>query len=71
MNCFTADQYTKLVEILKSHMETRFINEKHRQEKRKDEDYDEEVEEALEEEVSQYQPIRLLHELHFFSTGFN
>ena len=33
-------------------METRFINEKQRQEKRRDIDYDEEVEEALEEEVS-------------------
>ena len=50
-NCFTAEQYNKLVEILKNHMETRFTNEKQRQEKRKDIDYDEEVEEALEEEV--------------------
>ena len=33
-------------------METRFSNEKQRQEKRNDEDYDEEVEEVLEEEVS-------------------
>lgn len=32
-------------------METRFTNEKQRQEKRRDVDYDEEVEEALEEEV--------------------
>lgn len=51
-NCFTAEQYTKLIEILKEHMEKRFINEKQRQEKRKDEDYDEELEETLEEEVS-------------------
>jgi len=51
-NCFTTEQYTKLIEILKEHMQKRFINEKQRQEKRKDEDYDEEVEEALEEEVS-------------------
>ena len=51
-NCFTTEQYSKLVEILKGHMETRFTNEKQRQEKRKDEDYDEELEEALEEEVS-------------------
>ncbi|XP_065887453.1 importin-5-like isoform X2 [Dysidea avara] len=49
-NCFTTEQYTKLIEILKEHMQKRFINEKQRQEKRKDEDYDEEVEEALEEE---------------------
>lgn len=51
-NCFTPEQYSKLVDILRSHMETRFTNEKQRQEKRKDEDYDEEVEEVLEEEVS-------------------
>ena len=51
-NCFTADQYSKLVELLKDAMEMTFSRASERLKKREDEDYDEQVEEELEEEVS-------------------
>ena len=50
-NCFTADQYSKLVELLKDAMEMTFSRASERLKKREDEDYDEQVEEELEEEV--------------------
>lgn len=50
-NCFTAEQYTKLVELLKDAMEMTFSRASERLQKRQDEDYDEQVEEELEEEV--------------------
>jgi hypothetical protein len=49
-NCFTADQYSKLVELLKDAMEMTFSRASERLKKREDEDYDEQVEEELEEE---------------------
>ena len=50
-NCFTAEQYSKLVELLKDAMEMTFSRASERLKKREDEDYDEQVEEELEEEV--------------------
>ena len=50
-NCFTAEQYTKLVELLKDAMEMTFSRASERLKKREDEDYDEQVEEEIEEEV--------------------
>ena len=50
-NCFTAEQYSKLVELLKDAMEMTFSRASERLRKREDEDYDEQVEEELEEEV--------------------
>ena len=50
-NCFTAEQYSKLVELLKDAMEMTFSRATERLKEREDEDYDEQVEEELEEEV--------------------
>ena len=51
-NCFTSEQYTKLLGLLKDMLEMCFSRASERQAKRQDEDYDEQVEEELEEEVS-------------------
>ena len=51
-NCFTTEQYGKLVEILKDLLDACFQRHKSQQLKRQDEDYDEQVEEELEAEVS-------------------
>ncbi len=50
-NCFTPDQYTKLLSLLKDAMDTCFTRASERHARRTDEDYDEQVEELLEEEV--------------------
>ncbi len=50
-NCFTPEQYTKVLELLKDSMETCFTRASERHAQRNDEDYDEQVEELLEEEV--------------------
>ena len=50
-NCFTTEQYSKLIELLKDAMEMTFSRASERLKKREDEDYDEQVEEELEEEV--------------------
>ena len=49
-NCFTVEQYKKMVTIIKVRLSTSFTRAKDRFEKRHDEDYDEEVEEDLQEE---------------------
>lgn len=49
-NCFTPEQYSKLVTLLKDALEMCFSRASDRQAKRQDEDYDEQVEEELEEE---------------------
>ena len=51
-NCFTQEQYAKLLGLLKDMLEMCFSRASERQAKRQDEDYDEQVEEELEEEVS-------------------
>ena len=51
VNCFTPDQYTKLLNLLKDALDMCFSRASERQAKRDDEDYDEQVEEELEEEV--------------------
>lgn len=50
-NCFTAEQYTKLAELLKDALDMCFTRANERLARRHDEDYDEMVEEELEEEV--------------------
>ena len=50
-NCFTQEQYSKLLGLLKDMLEMCFSRASERQAKRQDEDYDEQVEEELEEEV--------------------
>ena len=50
-DCFTQEQYTKLLGLLKDMLEVCFTRAFERQAKRQDEDYDEQVEEELEEEV--------------------
>lgn len=50
-NCFTPDQYSKLVTLMKDALEMCFSRASERQAQRHDEDYDEQVEEELEEEV--------------------
>ena len=50
-NCFTADQYTKLLGLLNNAMDHCFTRASERHARRGDEDYDEQVEEELEEEV--------------------
>lgn len=50
-NCFTNEQYTKLLTLLKDALDMCFSRASERQAKRDDEDYDEQVEEELEEEV--------------------
>lgn len=52
-NCFTQEQYSKLLGLLKDMLEMCFSRASERQAKRQDEDYDEQVEEELEEEVSE------------------
>ncbi|KAL5476110.1 hypothetical protein EMCRGX_G026016 [Ephydatia muelleri] len=49
-NCFTAEQYTKLAELLKDALDMCFTRANERLARRHDEDYDEMVEEELEEE---------------------
>ena len=49
-NCFTVEQYKKMVTFIKVRLSTSFTRAKDRFEKRHDEDYDEEVEEDLQEE---------------------
>ena len=51
LNCFTAEQYTKIVDLINDQLETCFLKLKKRLDKRLDEDYDEEVEYELEAEV--------------------
>ena len=50
-NCFTQEQYSKLLGLLKDKLEMCFSRASERQAKRQDEDYDEQMEEELEEEV--------------------
>ncbi|XP_011405014.2 PREDICTED: importin-5 [Amphimedon queenslandica] len=50
LNCFTTEQYTKIVDIINDQIETCFLKLKKRHDKRLDEDYDEEVEDELEAE---------------------
>ena len=50
-NCFTPEQYAKIVEIINDKLTGCLMREKERQDQRIDEDYDEQVEEELEEEV--------------------
>ena len=54
-NCFTPDQYSKLVTLLKDALDMCFSRASERQAQRHDEDYDEQVEEELEEEVESVQ----------------
>ena len=54
-NCFTPDQYSKLVTLLKDALDMCFSRASERQAQRQDEDYDEQVEEELEEEVGLFQ----------------
>ena len=49
-NCFTMEQYKKMVTIIKVRLGASFTRAKDRLEQRQDEDYDEEVEEDLQEE---------------------
>ena len=49
-NCFSVEQYKKMVTIIKVRLGTSFTRARDRFEKRHDEDYDEEVEEDLQEE---------------------
>lgn len=51
-NCFTAEQYSKLAELLKDALDMCFTRANERLARRHDEDYDEMVEEELEEEAS-------------------
>ena len=53
-NCFTQEQYAKILGLLKDMLELCFSRASERQAKRQDEDYDEQVEEELEGEVSLY-----------------
>lgn len=56
-NCFSEEQYVKLVEILKDQLESCFLRQKDQHLKRQDEDYDEQVEEELEAEVSSHSVV--------------
>jgi len=50
VNCFTSEQYTKLLAIMKDQLDMCFSRASERRARRQDEDYDEQVEEELEEE---------------------
>lgn len=50
VNCFTSEQYTKLLNIMKDQLDMCFTRASERRARRQDEDYDEQVEEELEEE---------------------
>ena len=54
-NCFTPEQYNKIIEIINDKLTGCLTSEKERQDQRTDEDYDEQVEEELEEEVRIWQ----------------
>ena len=51
INCFTPEQYSKLLNLLKDTMDKCFSRASERYARRTEEDYDEQVEEELEEEV--------------------